>query len=162
MIKEITAVGKDIIEAKDNARIALGAGELDDVQFEIIDGGTKGILGLFSMLVPCMTLKERNIVLPPREDKKVKIDYKLILLNRPLLLLCLANCVESIRKVCYNSLPFFYKQTLGRYGMKTYVEMGSTALSYTGLFSVPFIGKKLSSMSLPVHLQYSCLPFPSL
>ena len=48
MIKEITAVGKDIIEAKDNARIALGAGELDDVQFEIIDGGTKGILGLFS------------------------------------------------------------------------------------------------------------------
>ncbi len=48
MIKEITAVGKDIIEAKDNARIALGAGELDDVQFEIIDGGTKGILGLFA------------------------------------------------------------------------------------------------------------------
>ena len=55
-----------------------------------------GILGLFTMLVPCMTLKERNIVLPPRDDKKVKIDYKLILLNRPLLLLCLANCVESI------------------------------------------------------------------
>lgn len=109
-----------------------------------------GILGLFSMLVPCMTLKERNIVLPPREDKKVKIDYKLILLNRPLLLLCLANCVESIRKVCYNSLPFFYKQTLGRYGMKTYVEMGSTALSYTGLFSVPFIGKKLSSRDIVV------------
>ena len=48
MIKEITAVGKDIIEAKENARAALGASELDDVQFEIIDGGTKGILGLFS------------------------------------------------------------------------------------------------------------------
>ncbi len=109
-----------------------------------------GILGLFSMLVPCMTLKERNIVLPPREDKKVKIDYKLILLNRPLLLLCLANCVESIRRVCYNSLPFFYKQTLGRYGMKTYVEMGSSALSYAGLFSVPFIGKKLSSRDIVV------------
>ena len=109
-----------------------------------------GILGLFSMLVPCMTLKERNIVLPPSDEKKVKIDYKLILLNRPLLLLCLANCVESIRRVCYNSLPFFYKQTLGRYGMKTYVEMGSTALSYTGLFSVPFIGKKLSSRDIVV------------
>lgn len=109
-----------------------------------------GILGLFSMLVPCMTLKERNIVLPPRDEKKVKIDYKLILLNRPLLLLCLANCVESIRRVCYNSLPFFYKQTLGRYGMKTYVEMGSTVLSYTGLFSVPFIGKKLSSRDIVV------------
>ena len=48
MIKEITAVGKDIIEAKDNARAALGVGELDDVKFEIIDGGTKGILGLFA------------------------------------------------------------------------------------------------------------------
>ena len=109
-----------------------------------------GILGLFTMLVPCMTLKERNIVLPPRDDKKVKIDYKLILLNRPLLLLCLANCVESVRRVCYNSLPFFYKQTLGRFGMKTYVEMGSSALSYAGLFSVPFIGKKLSSRDIVV------------
>ena len=49
-----------------------------------------GILGLFTMLVPCMTLKERNLVLPPKHEKKVKIDYKLILLNRPLLLLCLA------------------------------------------------------------------------
>ena len=109
-----------------------------------------GILGLFTMLVPCMTLKERNIVLPPRDDKKVKIDYKLILLNRPLLLLCLANCVESVRRVCYNSLPFFYKQTLGRFGMKTYVEMGSSALSYAGLFSVPFIGRRLSSRDIVV------------
>ncbi len=109
-----------------------------------------GILGLFTMMVPCMTLKERNLVLPPQEGKKVKIDYKLILLNRPLLLLCLSQCVDSIRQVCYNSLPFFYKQTLGRFGMKTYVEMGSTALSYGGLFSVPFIGKKLSSRDIIV------------
>ena len=48
MIKEITAVGKYLLEAKENARVALGAGELDDVKFEIIDGGTKGIFGLFS------------------------------------------------------------------------------------------------------------------
>ncbi len=109
-----------------------------------------GILGLFTMLVPSMTLKERNLVLPPRDDKKIKIDYKLILLNRPLLLLCLCNCIESVRKVCYNSLPFFYKQTLGRYGMKTYVEMGSSALSYAGLFSVPFLGRKLSSRDIVV------------
>ena len=45
MIKEITAAGKDILEAKENARAALGVGELDDVQFEIIDAGTKGFLG---------------------------------------------------------------------------------------------------------------------
>ncbi len=109
-----------------------------------------GILGLFTMLVPCITLKERNLVLPPGNDKKVKIDYKLILLNRPLLLLCLSQCIDSIRQVCYNSLPFFYKQTLGNYGMKTYVEIGSSALSYGGLFSVPFIGKKLSSRDIVV------------
>ena len=45
MIKEIVAVGKDILEAKENARAALGVGELEDVQFEIIDAGTKGFFG---------------------------------------------------------------------------------------------------------------------
>ncbi len=48
IIKEITAAGKDILEAKENARVALSAGELDDVQFEIIDAGTKGFFGFMS------------------------------------------------------------------------------------------------------------------
>ena len=48
MIKEITATGNSLLEAKENARAALGVSELEDVQFEIIDGGTKGILGLFA------------------------------------------------------------------------------------------------------------------
>ncbi len=109
-----------------------------------------GIMGLITMIIPSMTLKERNIVLPPKDDKKIKIDYKLILLNRPLLLLCLCNCIGSVRRVCYNSLPFFYKQTLNKYGMKAYVEMGSSALSYAGLFSVPFLGRKLSSRDIVV------------
>ena len=109
-----------------------------------------GIMGLITMLIPSMTLKERNIVLPPKDDKKIKIDYKLILLNRPLLLLSLCTCIESVRRVCYNSLPFFYKQTLNKYGMKAYVEMGSSALSYAGLFSVPFLGRKLSSRDIVV------------
>ena len=109
-----------------------------------------GIMGLFTMLIPCMTLKERNLVLPPKDEKTVKIDYKLILLNRPLLLLSLCNCIESIRRVCYNALPFFYKQTLNKYSMKAYVEMGSSALSYGGLFSVPFLGRKLSSRDIVV------------
>lgn len=109
-----------------------------------------GILGLFAMMVPCMTLRERNLVLPPKDKKTVKIDYKLILLNRPLLLLSLSQCIDSIRQVCYNSLPFFYKQTLNRYGMKTYVEIGSSTLSYGYLLSIPFIGKKLSSRDILV------------
>ena len=49
MIKEVTAVGKDILEAKENARVALGVGELDDVQFEIVDAGSKGIFGIIGV-----------------------------------------------------------------------------------------------------------------
>ena len=46
MIKEIIATGKDIIEAKENARAALGAGPLDDVKFEVLHAGSKGIFGI--------------------------------------------------------------------------------------------------------------------
>ena len=49
MIKEIIASGKDIIEAKENARAALGAGPLDDVNFEIIHAGSKGIFGIIGV-----------------------------------------------------------------------------------------------------------------
>ena len=49
MIKEIIATGKDVIEAKDNARAALGAGPLDDVQFEILHAGSKGIFGIIGV-----------------------------------------------------------------------------------------------------------------
>ena len=47
MIKEVIALGKDITEAKENARIALGADELADVNYEILHAGTKGLLGFF-------------------------------------------------------------------------------------------------------------------
>ena len=47
MIKEVIALGKDITEAKENARIALGADELADVKYEILHAGTKGLLGFF-------------------------------------------------------------------------------------------------------------------
>jgi len=49
MIKEVTAVGKTILEAQENARTALGAGELEDVQFEILDAGSKGIFGIIGV-----------------------------------------------------------------------------------------------------------------
>ncbi len=72
MIKEIKATGKDILEAKENARAALGVGELDDVQFEIIDGGTKGILGLFSR--PAMV--RAFIELPDAPERRHKKEKK--------------------------------------------------------------------------------------
>ena len=49
MIKEIIATGKDVIEAKENARAALGAGPLDDVNFEILHAGSRGIFGIIGV-----------------------------------------------------------------------------------------------------------------
>ena len=49
MIKEVTATGKDIIEAQENARAALGADVLDDVKFEILHAGSKGIFGIIGV-----------------------------------------------------------------------------------------------------------------
>ena len=71
MIKEVTAVGKDILEAKENARVALGAGELDDVQFEIIDAGSKGIFGIIGV----RSAKVRAFIeLPDTHEKRRKND----------------------------------------------------------------------------------------
>jgi spoIIIJ-associated protein len=49
MIKEIVASGKTITEAQENARAALGAGPLDDVRFEIVHAGSKGIFGIIGV-----------------------------------------------------------------------------------------------------------------
>jgi spoIIIJ-associated protein len=49
MIKEIIAAGKDVLEAKENARVALGAGPLDDVNFEIVHAGSRGIFGIIGV-----------------------------------------------------------------------------------------------------------------
>ena len=78
MIKEVTAVGKDILEAQENARIALGAGELADVQFEIVDAGSKGIFGIIGVRpakvrafveLPDATEKRNRNDRPKRENK---------------------------------------------------------------------------------------------
>ena len=71
MIKEITAVGKDILEAKEMARLALGAGELDDVNFEIIDSGSKGIFGIIGV----RPAKVRAYIeLPDVHEKRQRAD----------------------------------------------------------------------------------------
>ncbi|MBR3876471.1 MAG: Jag N-terminal domain-containing protein [Clostridia bacterium] len=79
MIKEVTAVGKDILEAEENARVALGAGELDDVQFEIVDAGSKGIFGIIGVRpakvrafieLPDTHEKRRRNDRPKRENKQ--------------------------------------------------------------------------------------------
>ena len=49
MIKEVTATGKDVAEAKENARAALGADPLADVNFEVLHFGSRGILGIIGV-----------------------------------------------------------------------------------------------------------------
>ena len=49
MIKEVIASGKTVVEAQENARALLGAGPLDDVSFQIIHAGSKGIFGIIGV-----------------------------------------------------------------------------------------------------------------
>ncbi len=67
MIKEVLATGKDVSEAKENARAALGAGELDDVKFEIVHMGSKGIFGIIGVK-PAQV--KAYIEIPDREEPK--------------------------------------------------------------------------------------------
>lgn len=112
-----------------------------------------GLLGLTAMLIPSLTLKEQNVLMRKvaPQQKKTAIDFKLILLNKPLLLLCLSQVIDSIRQVCYNALPYFYKETLKDFGMKPIVEACSGGLSYAGLASLPFVSRKLSSRSVVAY-----------
>ena len=71
MLKEIIASGKDVAEAKENARALLGAGELDDVQFEIIHAGSKGIFGIIGVK-PAQV--RAFIEMPDKAEKKPRPD----------------------------------------------------------------------------------------
>ena len=67
MIKEITAFGKDVNEAKENARAALGVSELDDVTFEVLHIGSKGIFGIIGVK-PAQV--KASIEIPDREERR--------------------------------------------------------------------------------------------
>jgi spoIIIJ-associated protein len=49
MLKEAIAIGKDIEEAKENTRAALGATLADVVNFEVIEIGSRGIFGIIGV-----------------------------------------------------------------------------------------------------------------
>ena len=71
MIKEVTASGKSVIEAQETARAALGAGPLDDVKFEVLHYGSKGIFGIIGV----KPAKVRAYIeLPDAEEKRKRHD----------------------------------------------------------------------------------------
>lgn len=67
MIKEITAFGKDVSEAKENARAALGAGPLDDVTFEVLHAGSRGIFGIIGVK---QAQVKASMEVPDKEEPK--------------------------------------------------------------------------------------------
>ena len=73
MIKEVLATGKDVAEAKENARAALGASELDDVKFEVVHMGSRGIFGIIGVK-PAQV--KAYIEIPDREEKRARGDRR--------------------------------------------------------------------------------------
>ena len=67
MIKEIIAQGKDVSEAKENARAALGVSELEDVHFEVLHIGSRGIFGIIGVK-PAQV--KASIEIPDREERR--------------------------------------------------------------------------------------------
>ena len=49
MIREMIATGKNIEDAKETARMLLGATEDDNVTYEVLDAGSRGILGIINV-----------------------------------------------------------------------------------------------------------------
>ena len=70
MLKEVIATGKDLTIAKENARAALGAGPLDDVNFEIIDLGSRGFLGFMAKPAKVRAYIELPDVHEPRQKRE--------------------------------------------------------------------------------------------
>lgn len=117
------------------------------------------IIGVAAMYTPYMTIEERASFYTPskkthgvfEEDEKVNWDrdtVSALLHNKPFMILQIANIFETIRKVTYDTLIYLYKNTFDDLKMKTIIESISGALSYVGLLSVPFVGKRLSAKAM--------------
>ena len=72
MIKEIIATGKTVQEAYATARQLLGAGELDDVKFEVLYYGKKGFMGFGAKDAQV----KASIEIPEKEEKKRRPERK--------------------------------------------------------------------------------------
>ena len=106
-----------------------------------------GLVGLAMMLVPYFTLKEKTMA-KWRKPATPKLNFKALLLNKPMWLLIISNVISSVRTVCYGLLAFFYLETLEAFWMASAVGAVSAVLSYVGIALVPIIGSKVSSRDI--------------
>ena len=111
------------------------------------------VLGVSTMIAPYFTLNEKVGTLKVHESEKITWDRNTvyaILHNRPFIISMCATVCETVRQVTYDLLPDLYRETFNNYGMKAIIDMISGALSYVGLFSVPFVGSKISARTMLV------------
>jgi GPH family glycoside/pentoside/hexuronide:cation symporter len=109
-----------------------------------------GAVGFCLMVVPYFTLKEKTDA-AWRKNAPVKLNFKALMLNRPMWCLIFSQIVDSVRQVCYTGLAYFYLETLGAFWMASVAGTISATLSYIGIAAVPFIGNKLSSRDIIMY-----------
>lgn len=114
------------------------------------------VLGIACMYAPYFTIDEqREFIIQsydqPEKIEKIKWDKKsisMLLHNRPFVILQISSLFETIRKVTYDTLPYLYDDVFDDYGMKAIIDAISGALSYVGLFAVPFVGNRVSARNM--------------
>ncbi len=119
------------------------------------------VLGVSTMCAPYFTLNEKVGNLKVHETEKIlwnRHTIAAIFRNKPFIVMELAMMCETVRQVTYDLLPDLYRETFADYGMKAVIDAVSGTLSYVGLFSVPFVGNRISARTMVMggHL-YSTL-----
>ena len=110
-----------------------------------------GVLGVATMCAPYFTLNEKVGNLKVHETEKIlwnRHTIAAIFRNRPFIIMELAMMCETVRQVTYDLLPDLYRETFADYGMKAIIDAVSGTLSYVGLFSVPFVGNRISARTM--------------
>ena len=119
------------------------------------------VLGVVSMYLPYFTTGERidaaigELARKKRENEQEHVQWNretisTILHNRPFMIAQLSLLFENVRKVTFKALPILYDNILGDFRMKGIIDPISGALSYVGLFAVPFVGKKISARNMMI------------
>lgn len=123
------------------------------------------VLGIASMYLPYITIDQQRDMnmqaLEKQQAMKARIEnqgrqvrqwdkrtVKAIMNNRPFIILQISMIFDAIRQVTYKALPYLYDDVFDDYGLKSIIDMISGALSYIGLFAVPFVGNKISARTM--------------
>ena len=109
-----------------------------------------GAVGFALMIIPYFTLQEKTAA-AWRKQPKVEMNFKALMLNKPMWCLIGSQVVDSVRQVCYSGLAYFYLETLDAFWMASVAGTISATLSYLGIAAVPFIGSKLSSRDIIMY-----------